>query len=628
MGLDSVIRNRFVNDVHDIAQRTRSIFRDAFGIAAAFYGTHLLWVLVYILYALIRNAERYFGNDIPMRNFALLYRTLLPVIVAPLFVSFVIGVLGTFLIRFPSRPSLRNYTAIGFGSYVCLMAWLLLLAPGALVKFPILRSIPFFLGIICLLILITASCWLVFSFVQRATPVAVWGFCHLLLVLIPHDAFRALRRIGEPELPRETRRMLVFVVDAARLDSVRDVFNGTEHKVYRGISHFGSTRKQWRLLLTGNTESVEKSFFLPSKRELADTRADELLTEYAHREGLRTCFIIDDPLTVSQSSLGVVFDDYRSPSSNAISVWMAESPLFPVYGWLWNILGSGEGVNYWSDFHAFQRDVFHALRTNHVVFAHTVLLQKPISSYGEFNSLFGLSWLAQRPSEYQSIGEKADQALGVDARIVYLLKLRRVLDLLSKSLLGDYQSMPISGVLTSDHGQEFIATMNGNKHFAGLHGWDISPDVIWIPMLFFGNARWKGPADGNVDWLSLRHGIIEWMAGRRSLEVAGTTGPISFKTQFIPKTHITGGDGKSLPDNVASMKQIIDNSYVDWENGVLLHDSFVSRDFCYAKGLARGQELTLVNPDISGGAVVTKWNLYTLESSTHEKSPAASVPAR
>lgn len=590
-----------------------------------FYGIHLLWLAFFVLYTLIRNKAQYLGTDIPLRPEIFLGHFLIRITTDPLIVAALVGLGAACHARFlRQEPSRWSLLGIGLASYIALNALLLLQAPGGMVAVVGLRRIPFAANFALLSSVALMAILAAFRGQARRHAFAWMGML-LALTWLPHDTFRAARHWFSTKLPPDRPRVLMLVIDAARFDEVDAAFrNLPALRPGLGVSHFNSTRKQWRLLLTGNAAEVERHFFIPSRQELTATKPDDMLPLMAGKRGMRTTFLIDDPLTANRNSLGLEFDNYRAPSRGILDAMLADTALFPLGSWLWNIIGPVEGTNAWSHGRVFLRDVARAAATSDIVFAHTVALEKPPASFGEFTALYGYSWLWRRPKDYHLIYERKDIDGGIDALAVYRLKLKSLLDQYprwSTNLATKYPAL--SGFLTSDHGQAFDEVGDGSgRHFSGLHGWELSPATVWTPIVPFGLTRFSGPDDGISSWLDLRQSLLEWLPRPGPFVIARSPEPVTFRIHYIVKSQITGEKQDAIRPDLVTMARIVAATRLDWNDGWFLSPEFQNMSFRYCVGTAEKCHLTLANPSTSGAIIRTEWDLYQPRGSAGTNPPA------
>lgn len=565
-----------------------------------------------MLRSLLGGLGDYLGVKIPNMPLILGGHFLFRVATDPIPLALVVAFSGVILTRFIAGE-LRKRWLIAFGllSYCAFSAFLLVQAPGAMVSFPILRLMPFMYGF---LLLGGIPCLLfvaLFHSVGALRLSVVWLVVIVATINLPHDIFRVICDGFKTPIRAAEPRFMMFVIDAARYDDVQAALPPEYQKsLGLGVSHFGSTRKQWRLLLSGDLERTARSFFLPTREEKGATNSATLLTEIARRAGLRTCFLIDDPRTVSRNSLGIQFSEFKAPSLGMLDSILAEITLFPVCGWLWNVQSPVEGANHWSQTDVFLRDTARALRSHHIVFAHNLTLQRGLSSWEDFDAVYGKAWLQMRPTVCRLVNERQAGVDGVDALYLYRHRMKNLLALLlpwSEQVVSQHN---VSGIFTSDHGQEFILMEGGEKHYAGLHGWDLSPDVIWTPVLPFGRSRLAGDADGHISWLDLRNAILEWIDSPQLLNLRRTMDTTMLSTHFIAKSQLSSEPLKPISSELITVQRIIGSLELDWSEGAFLNADFASKPYLISTGMAKGSLLDVTNPTNSGEMVRTKWHLY------------------
>jgi hypothetical protein len=301
---------------------------------------------------------------------------------------------------------------------------------------------------------------------------------------------------------------------------------------------------------------------------------------------------------------------------------LADSVHFPVCGWLWNVAGPVEGLNCWSSPDVFLRDVARALRRNDLVFAHTVFLQKGPWSWNEFNGLFGDDWLKRTPRDFRLVYESRERFNGIDALQVYRFRLNhfvRKFEQWREQLVKEHR---VAGMLTSDHGQEFAAIDGTGRHYSGLHGWDITPESVWIPFVPFGSAEIVGPTEGHLSWMDLRMGILRWIEKRGSLKIERSVRPLSFRTHYIVKSHLSTSPMQSYPADMVTMGKILKMVHLDWREGLFLEGALLDRQFRWSEGWVTGTRLITMNPTDDGGTSIVEWSLYTPVQSSGVMLPA------
>jgi hypothetical protein len=106
----------------------------------------------------------------------------------------------------------------------------------------------------------------------------------------------------------------------------------------------------------------------------------------------------------------------------------------------------------------------------------------------------------------------------------YRIRATRVLKDLEPFLARWEAAYPgLSGVLTSDHGEEFppVITPDGTlvSYLTGMHGFTLTPDTLKVPLHPFGATRpLLGPRD-IYSWLDLRDDLGRWVQGQRPLQL-------------------------------------------------------------------------------------------------------------
>jgi hypothetical protein len=584
-------------------------------ILISFYGIHLTWVVFFSFHNLLSGPGQYLGVAIPNMPLVLGGHFLLRVLLDPIPLGLFVGLAGGVLTGWLKTAPTKLWLAIfGVVTYAAFNAFLLIQVPGALVSFPILRRLPFIVDYLLLGSLPAIALVCLFRATGRTGLAWAWLGVIVGAISLPHDTLRALKSMGRGSIQAQDPRLMVLVLDAARLDEMEAALPPDAQGQWgRGISHFGSTRKQWRLLLTGNLELTEQSFLIPTRAEFLATEREALLPAIARRSGLRTSFFIDDPRTVNLASLGVDFDEYGAPSEGMSEAIMAELTVFPICGWLWNVLAPVEGANAWSRPEVYFRDVARALQHNSIVLAHTIVLQTNLASVDEFLAYYGKGWIWLKPTDSHFVSQRQEGAEGVDALTVYRLKLKNVLALFDRhKAVFTSRYANFSGLLTSDHGQEFAKISGIGKHYAGLHGWDLSPEVVWTPLLPFGHAGFSGPADGNLTWLSIRQAMLDWIERPGHLNLRRISDPVVLRTHYIVKSQINGEQQDAISPDLITIKRIIGSVELQWDS-IFLSKEFASRPYRMSVGVAKGRYLRITNPTTGDSAVTTEWDLYQLK---------------
>jgi len=275
---------------------------------------------------------------------------------------------------------------------------------------------------------------------------------------------------------------------------------------------------------------------MPSVSEMTN-QVDLRLLRTAEVQGIRTAFVIDDSLTPAFGLQPNLFSTVREPDGGW-KYWftLGFGSCWPVYSWTQNYLSPVETSNIWCSTNAYLRDIDRQLETHGWVSSHTCELHSPITlRFEELLKLSGWKWLWRSANSYKAyvarveiqrdngmrVGLRADASRHFNVRSMFLLE--RLKPFLQK---WEQEYPALSGVVTADHGEHFapIASDNGQvfSHFGGVHGFDLGPDTILIPMHPFGQATSSlGPQDC-YSWLNLRDDISTWFVGSGALRLTGS----------------------------------------------------------------------------------------------------------
>jgi hypothetical protein len=555
---------------------------------AGFAGAHVAWVALYLGYSAWRTGGRYLGTSlerVPNLITVLLghyaWRAVLPALVVALAVAPFVAAASA---RLPQgRPA--RLGALAYAGWTLL---LLAMAPGAFVRLPGFAALPIGVG---MAIAVVGSAVVAIAPMWRTPRAALPWLVGLSIPLwFPHDGVRAVRAaLTGPARAAGAPGALLLVVDALRLDTFCAAAPGPwRATTLRGSTHFGSTRKQYRLLATGNAGAVAPWLFIPTADELAATPPDSLLGPRLARAGRRLAFLIDDALTASAATIGDRPRTYAAPSDGIQDALLAGTWTVPLASWLWNVAGPIEGINPWSDRAAWRRDVARAVRQHEAVIAHTVWLQHPPYALEELRAVGGRDWWRRRARSYEVRLERAPpgDTLFPDARAVYEQRVA--------TLMAEFAAWPLlrdttlAIVVTSDHGQAFPEGPIPGRHYGGLHGWDLSPATTWIPVLPLGRTRPQVTGAATLTWLALRRWLLQ--DGAAGAPLAGDTAAVALTLPLIV-AHQLQPAGAVVPDDVLTPARIVEAVSLDWERGWMLPPSFVARGWRTVGGTARGTVL-------------------------------------
>ncbi len=398
--------------------------------------------------------------------------------------------------------------------------------PVAMGTVPLLRSLPMGLS---LLLLATGGAALLYLQIRRSpgrfrVPRTILGLLLLSLpTLVPHDSFRRLR--PQPErLDPAAPRVLLAGLDAMRKDVFEEIMPAW--KAPGGVNTLTpapATRKLWNLTMGADPAAFDRSTVIPARWELQQPEHLRLLA-LAKARGVRTAFLINDPLTLSFGLQPHLFTHVYEPDGGW-KYWftLGYGSAWPVYSWAQNYLSPIETSNVWSDAEAYWRDVDRALEGHQWVSSHICDLHTPITlRRRELRDWRGWAWLLERASAYRSssvpdelLRRPERQTWRGDALLHYKVRMRSVLKGVEPHLAAWTARYPaLNGVVFSDHGETHLSVglPNGLKtHLAGMHGFWADVESLRVPLHPFGRTQHAlGPEDV---WsvLSLRDSIAVWL---------------------------------------------------------------------------------------------------------------------
>ena len=203
----------------------------------------------------------------------------------------------------------------------------------------------------------------------------------------------------------------------------------------------------------------------------------------AERKGLRTAFVINDSLTPSFGLQPSLFSDVVEPDGGW-KYWftLGYGTCWPAYSWIQNYFSPVETTNAWSDSEVFWRDLDRTLEGHHWVSSHDCELHVPITlKRAELQTLDPWRWLLHSAKAYHPYTTAAEinqdrSRLNwrADALLHYQIRIHRLIDSLAPHLEAwNLQYPQLSGVVTSDHGEEHVPLVISGKvvsHLNGLHG--------------------------------------------------------------------------------------------------------------------------------------------------------------
>jgi hypothetical protein len=424
----------------------------------------------------------------------------------------------------------------GAGAALVVHALLFWEVPAALATLPLLGRLP--MGLVLLAGLALAGYCLGRGF-QAARRLSDWGRllggCLLLVLLLhaPHDLFR--RSMPRPPVVDPgASRTLVFSIDGCRQDVLEKA--APELKAPAGVVPvvaIPATRLAWNLLLGAPPDTMTHGFVIPQEWEWYQASPATLL-ERTSEKGLSTCFLIDDSTTLSFGLTRAKFTEVLEPAGGWTHYFsVGAGACWPVYSWLENFLSPVETTNPWADFAAFNRDVGRALERHRLVFSHTCQLHAPFfARREELQVLRPWRWLlhsAYAYQSYQALGEAEvthyDRQDGrSNPKNSYRIRLERLIRLTRPAFTAWTARFPaLSGVLTADHGEAFlpIITADGTlvNYFTGVHGFNLTPETLLVPLYPFGATRTQDLKPGPFSWFDLRQCLKDWVEKPEALSL-------------------------------------------------------------------------------------------------------------
>jgi len=441
--------------------------------------------------------------------------------------------------RQASVPDFKGGFWLGLSGLLLAHGLLWAQVPGALTTLPLLRRLP--MGPLVLLIIILGMLAFLRAAPQTETVARRWaraiGACLLVMgfLLLPHDLFR--RFMPRPALKaNSTPRVLILGVDALRQDMITEFH--PDWAPPSGISPLcvvPATRLAWNMLLGADPERFTSGMVIPYQSEWTEKSATVLLDK-AKQHNRSTAFLIDDSTTLSFGLSQAHFAEVLEPSGGWKHFFsVGAGTCWPVYSWTENLLSPIETTNPWSDPQAFYRDVDRALERHDWVSAHTCQLHPPfflrfreLQTYRPWKWLFHTAriyepYQSQEQAENDRFGRAGERG---NAASQYVLRSRLVMRDLDPWLAHWARVFPnLSGVLTSDHGEDHLPVLDaaGNirSYLTGVHGFDLTPETARIPMHTFGVTKSALPNGTAYNWLDLRNDLHDWL---------GQQGPLTLKS--------------------------------------------------------------------------------------------------
>lgn len=467
-----------------------------------------------------------------------------------------LGVLTSLLMflwqRFGVRDSLEHHLGFkpglwaGLGTLLWVHGLLYLDVPAALGMVQGLQHLPMGLALGLLLV---AGLWALsrgFQATWRSSWRLIGGALTIILLLhLPHDLFRRFASSGSL-LPTHQRRLLVLGIDGLRQDLTESAF--PSWKAPGGcqpVVAVPATRLAWNMLLGADPESFKYHLVIPFKEEYEKPPQPGLL-DAAKAKGIGTIFLIDDSTTLSFVLTRTPFDEVYEPSGGWKHFFtVGAGTCWPVYSWAENYLSYIETTNPWCDARSYFREVGRALARNQWVSAHTCELHSPFYlRRDEIQQLRPWSWLlhpARAYQPYQTL-EQAEKdrfrRQGGRSNPInhYRIRATRILKDLDPILREWEKQFPeLSGVVTSDHGEEFIPVITPDgtliSYLTGVHGFDLTPETLRVPLHPFGKTQASLSPKDIYSWLDLRDDLGRWVQGTTSLQLT-RSGPEGWLLSF------------------------------------------------------------------------------------------------
>jgi hypothetical protein len=482
-------------------------------------------------------------------------------LVAHLLIGLILGVLAQIVLsvghkeHFEANLSYAGGLGLGAASLVWFHALLYLSVPSAMGILPLLKAIPMGLA---LLILLVGGAWLLWKLVAiHAKSFRLLRWFGLLVVLttvtyLPHDVFRRLMP-SRPPLSKEEPRLAIISVDAMRQDLLEKAI--PEWKAPNGaqpVCAVPATRLAWSLLFGDDSSIIYTGGIAARPSELARPDRHRLLA-FAERKGLRTAFLINDSLTPSFGLEPNLFSSEFEPQGGW-KYWftLGYGTFWPTYSWAQNFASPVETTNPWADPEAYLRDIDRALREHHWVSSHDCTLHAPITlRIQELQSFMRWQWL--RIPAYESVAYFSPQevledkgartgTLG-DAKGHYLTRIKFTLQKMKPWVERWEVEYPnLSGVVTADHGEFHMPVLNAegkiSTHLNGIHGFNLDPDTLRIPMHPFGKTQVTFKPNEVVSWFDLRDGIAHWVGDQRPLAFSSHPEGWLVQTKTVRATHL------------------------------------------------------------------------------------------
>jgi hypothetical protein len=347
--------------------------------------------------------------------------------------------------------------------------------------------------------------------------------------------------------------------------------------------------------------------FIPSTEDRQTPHSSSFLERRSASGDLQIAFLLDDGFTANSQTLPLGFSEL---CINREGIAATGGPAaIPIACWLQNIFAVVEGTNPFSDVEVFLQDTRKALSRNHVVLAHTCYLGHSLSSLEDFVGFDGWRWLMRPPIQFTQVGvtEPGTPSL---ARRVATYKTAKLLKMASAILDAVEREEPgCSGLLTSDHGQDYGDTSPGR--LSSTHGFSASPDCAWIPVIPFGRTIIQAD-NGHLPytWDDFRAAIRNALETGEPLRLIRASKPILSAFPYIcPPTNMTMQDQK----DILSMQFLSKSINLDETGGFRFSAQIPIRN--YQKSYAAyqpGNGYATLNPIGDGRYLFEAWDGYLL----------------
>jgi hypothetical protein len=302
---------------------------------------------------------------------------------------------------------------------------------------------------------------------------------------------------------------------------------------------------------------------------------------------------------------------------------------WPVYSWMENYASPVETTNPWSDFSATLEDVGRTLSQTAWLSAHSCHLHAPFYlTLAEIQANDPWTWLI-RPARLYKPYEDMDMATRDhfrrnDARNdpfrQYRIRGGMALRTLAPFLDEWQKRYPnLSGVVTSDHGEQFfIFTDPATKrvgHFTGVHGFTLDPACLRIPLHPVGRVQSTLDKGDVYSWDDLRDNIAQWILTQAPLRLTVPKGEariIDFPT-IVAEHLLTSGERAESKGAGVSPSELVMKTHLLSMGAWFLEDPEPGApDPNLSTAIIRGDCMLTFNPLGSGAHERVMWQGYTL----------------